>query len=497
MQSIFISYRREDSEGQAGRLYDDLAARFGEDRVFMDVSGIAAGSDFRQVIEDRVSACAVLLVVIGKRWLDARDANGQRRLDNPTDFVRLETMLALKRAGVTVIPVLIGGATMPDAKDLPAELESLAFRNAAPLSHLRWTSDLEVLVSGLRRVLDVADDDVPLVPTARALAESTRRQGRWSTGMMVGVAAAVMAGSVGAYVAYDQFSDVRIAEREAKKLEIEARRIKANADIEAEKKRLADLLATEKQIEAERTSADAEKAAEAASAAKADADAAEARKVAAANASALEKAAAEAAALESQRKEVEAKQAADAKAAEAERVRVAADAAASAAAAKTEQDRQAQAAVARSAAMVTAANQRIATYGGRNFVQEVAVAPAKPAAPLGSTSLGWRLRVSCGGREIVAAGTAVFTIERYGSGVVVSERFAGSGNGVDWIVAGRATFAAPQPSYEIPTQGEWKSADGRIGSSAGLDRVNTRDGQGLAVISGNVVRFRSDCAARG
>jgi len=496
MQSIFISYRREDSEGQAGRLYDDLAARFGEDRVFMDVARIGAGSDFRKVIEDQVASCTVLLVVIGKRWLDAKDAAGNRRLDSSSDFVRLETVLALKRDGVTVIPVLIGGATMPEAKDLPGELEQLAYRNAAPLSHLRWTSDLDVLVAELRKVLQIDDDAAPLKPTARALAETSRRQGRMSMGVIVGGAAVVIAGSVGAYVAYDQFSDVRVAEREARRLEIEARRIKANADIEAGKKRLADLLATEKQIEAEQSTAEAEKAAEAASAAKAAADAAELRKLAAANASAKEKELADAAALESQRRQEEANRDAAAKAAEAEKVRVAADAAASAAAAKAEQDRKAQADVVRSAALVSAANKRIVAAGGKNVVQEVAA--ARPAAPpAAATPLGWRLRVSCGGRDLLATGTALFAIERSGDAVVVSERFAGNSGGVEWLVTGRATFAAPQPSYDIPTQGEWKGQGGSVIGSAGLDRVNTRDGQGLAVVSGNVIRFRTDCASKG
>ena len=81
MRAIFISYRRDDSEGYAGRLFQDLCERFGRDSVFMDVAGIEPGRDFRRVIEQQVASCGVLLAVIGKGWLDARDQHGVRRLD--------------------------------------------------------------------------------------------------------------------------------------------------------------------------------------------------------------------------------------------------------------------------------------------------------------------------------------------------------------------------------------------------------------------------------
>lgn len=149
MRAIFISYRRDDASGEAGRLFDDLVAKFGSDRVFMDVSGIEPGRDFRKVIDENVASCGVLLAVIGKAWVDAKDEHGQRRLDDPSDFVRLETGSALKR-DVIVIPVLVRGAAMPRADQLPDDLKELAYRNGVELTHARWGSDVELLVKALR-----------------------------------------------------------------------------------------------------------------------------------------------------------------------------------------------------------------------------------------------------------------------------------------------------------------------------------------------------------
>ena len=150
MRAIFISYRRDDSEGQAGRLYDDLSRTFGDSSVFMDVTAIEPGLDFRKVIDHNVASCGVLLAVIGPGWLDAKDESGQRRLDNPLDFVRLETASALKR-DIPVVPVLVRGARMPRADQLPPDLGELAYRNGLELTHARWDSDVEVLVKALHR----------------------------------------------------------------------------------------------------------------------------------------------------------------------------------------------------------------------------------------------------------------------------------------------------------------------------------------------------------
>src|SRR5277367_985603 len=118
MGSIFISYRRDDAEGQAGRLYDDLVAEFGPDSVFMDVAAIQPGRDFRKAIDQSLSSCGAFLSVIGRGWLTAKDASGQRRLDDSADFVRVETATALKR-DIPLIPVLVQGASTPKAEQLP------------------------------------------------------------------------------------------------------------------------------------------------------------------------------------------------------------------------------------------------------------------------------------------------------------------------------------------------------------------------------------------
>ena len=148
MKAIFISYRREDAEGQAGRLFDDLTRHFGEDTVFMDVAGIEPGRDFRRVIDEHVASCGVLLAMIGKSWIDAADESGRRRLDDPMDFVRLETASALKR-DIPVVPVLVHGARIPRADQLPTDLADLAYRNGVELTHARWDSDVQLLIKAL------------------------------------------------------------------------------------------------------------------------------------------------------------------------------------------------------------------------------------------------------------------------------------------------------------------------------------------------------------
>lgn len=149
MRAIFLSYRRDDAEGEAGRLFDDLTSEFGTDRVFMDVAGIEPGRDFRKVIDQNVASCGVLLATMGKGWIDAKDDAGRRRLDDPVDFVRLETASALRR-DIPVIPVLVHGGRMPRSEQLPEDLKDLAYRNAVELTHARWDSDVQVLIKALR-----------------------------------------------------------------------------------------------------------------------------------------------------------------------------------------------------------------------------------------------------------------------------------------------------------------------------------------------------------
>ncbi len=149
---IFISYRRRDDPGGAGRLFDALNEAFDPDRLFLDVDSIEPGQDFVEVIGDRVAKSAVLLAVIGQHWIDASDDRGNRRLDNAQDYVRIEIESALKQ-NTRVIPVLIGDAKMPAAEDLPESIRKLARHNAVFLRYERFHDDIANLVAALRRAM--------------------------------------------------------------------------------------------------------------------------------------------------------------------------------------------------------------------------------------------------------------------------------------------------------------------------------------------------------
>jgi hypothetical protein len=143
-QRIFISYRRDDSRGYAGRLQGDLSRRYSDEHVFRDIE-IPPGADFGEYITGLVDRCNVVLAIIGPRWLDARDRDGERRIDDPDDWVRLEIERALARDGVEVIPVLVDGARLPPREELPESLLALRRRNAFELSDRRWDYDIEEL----------------------------------------------------------------------------------------------------------------------------------------------------------------------------------------------------------------------------------------------------------------------------------------------------------------------------------------------------------------
>lgn len=163
MSGIFISYRREDSAAHAGRLYDRLSAHFGAPQVFIDVDDIQVGAEFTAQIEARVAACDAMVVVIGKSWLAARDGHQKSRLSDPNDFVRREVSSALRRR-VLVIPVLVGGAVMPKAEDLPADMRGLAGRNALHVEDREFQRDTDILIAALEKRLQ---GNTPAAKTAR------------------------------------------------------------------------------------------------------------------------------------------------------------------------------------------------------------------------------------------------------------------------------------------------------------------------------------------
>jgi TIR domain len=148
---IFISYRRDDAAGHAGRLYDDLVRKFGADHVFMDVAAIDPGADFVETIGAAVGSCDVLLAVIGLRWAPSVEAQRRRRLNSPQDFVHIEIESALERK-VRVIPVLVQGARMPTARMLPEPLVPFTRRQAHELSDARWRYDVNNLIERLEQM---------------------------------------------------------------------------------------------------------------------------------------------------------------------------------------------------------------------------------------------------------------------------------------------------------------------------------------------------------
>jgi hypothetical protein len=138
---LFISYRRSDARGIAGRLSDTLAVYFGDDRVFRDIENIEGGADFGNVITQALQAADAVIVLIGPEWLSLKNEKGQRRLEDPQDWVAQEiaSAIALKKP---IFPVLVENASMPHAEDLPDRLKPLTRYNALSISDDRWKADV-------------------------------------------------------------------------------------------------------------------------------------------------------------------------------------------------------------------------------------------------------------------------------------------------------------------------------------------------------------------
>lgn len=178
MSGIFLSYRRDDASGWAGRLYEHLVREVGPEQVFIDIDTIAPGEDFRKAIELTMDVCDVVMVVIGPSWLTARDEAGNRRLEDERDTHRAEVLAALT-ADVRVVPLLVGGAKMPQASELPEPLKGLSYRNAAVVEDRRFAADVSALVQTLRRAADNAypsgeETHRPPSRTTRGLSTSRR-----------------------------------------------------------------------------------------------------------------------------------------------------------------------------------------------------------------------------------------------------------------------------------------------------------------------------------
>jgi hypothetical protein len=214
---IFINYRRDDTSGTAGRLHDRLRQTFGRENLFMDVDQIPVGVDFEAHLNTQVSACDVMLVIIGPNWLRAKDKTGQRRLNQPDDFVAIEIATALTR-DIRVIPVLVDGVRMPKASELPDTLKPLARRQAAGLRNANFGQDAQSLIARMRE----PSGNEPAVDVANALSNGGtshrglikfRRQGKRDglisnesrNRFILAIAAALVLAAVGSYVVHTAF----------------------------------------------------------------------------------------------------------------------------------------------------------------------------------------------------------------------------------------------------------------------------------------------------
>ena len=156
LPKVFLSYRREDSTAYAIAMHDRFTRRWGEHRVFWDIDSIRPGDDFGSAIDETLAQCCVMVALIGNRWLDITDTAGRRRLDDPSDFHRLELERALERH-VRIIPAMVGGARMPRADELPDTLRTLTRRSAVEISDTRFNFDVERLARAVDAEIARAD----------------------------------------------------------------------------------------------------------------------------------------------------------------------------------------------------------------------------------------------------------------------------------------------------------------------------------------------------
>src|SRR5689334_17949523 len=127
--SIFVSYRREDSAAEAGRLRTILLGQFGDEAVFMDTSSIQPGAKWPSRISSSLESAKAVLVIIGPEWMRVSGQRGGRRIDEESDWVRKEIAQAL-REDKEVIPVLVREAQIPPTHELPESISALFDRQA-------------------------------------------------------------------------------------------------------------------------------------------------------------------------------------------------------------------------------------------------------------------------------------------------------------------------------------------------------------------------------
>lgn len=150
---IYVSYRRSDSLGFAGRISDRLAAHFGTENIFTDTDSIPPGADFRQTLNAEIGRCDVMLALMGHDWVSSVDSEGRRRVDNPGDFIRAELETALAQS-LPIVPVIVDGAGMPPANSLPESIQPIAYRNAAAIRQdPDFHRDVDRLIEGIESLV--------------------------------------------------------------------------------------------------------------------------------------------------------------------------------------------------------------------------------------------------------------------------------------------------------------------------------------------------------
>lgn len=176
-EKIFISYRREDTSGESGRLKDKLEQIFGKENIFYDVETLEAGLNFDESIAKALNESKVLLAMIGPHWLKVTDSKGIIRIQKDEDWVRKEISEALKR-NLRVIPILVNGADMPDAQELPEDLKDLTFRHAQELTSSRWNYDVGELTKVLEKIISKRPIPEPQ-PTPRPFVPPVPKTKSW------------------------------------------------------------------------------------------------------------------------------------------------------------------------------------------------------------------------------------------------------------------------------------------------------------------------------
>jgi hypothetical protein len=173
---IFVSYRRQDTQSATGRLCDKLQTHFSVDQVFHDIESIEPGSSFPAIIASKIAESAIVLVMIGRHWLDSAGNDNRSRLFDADDYVRLEVETALQR-DIPVIPVLVEGAAMPTPSALPESIAALATRQAHEITEQRWQYDSDRLVKEIERF--VAPEGASIVEDATLWETLLRSVASW------------------------------------------------------------------------------------------------------------------------------------------------------------------------------------------------------------------------------------------------------------------------------------------------------------------------------